>query len=79
MRAFITVLSFWLVGHSAQGQSRLPILDMHLHAHRLADYRGGFSVCANHEPIEYQGLDPKEPITPTRLSQLRCSRPSGRE
>ncbi|HSL69033.1 MAG TPA: amidohydrolase family protein [Longimicrobiales bacterium] len=71
MRAFVTALLFSLVGHSAQGQPRLPILDMHLHAHRLADYRGGFPVCANHELIEYQGLDPKEPITPTRLSQLR--------
>jgi uncharacterized protein len=57
-------------------QSRPPIIDMHLHAHRLADYGGGRPVCANNSAILYLGLDPRAPVTPDSLSRLkRCTTP----
>lgn len=40
-----------------------PIIDMHLHAHTLDDYGGGARVCVNTEPIEFPGVDPRQPIT----------------
>ena len=41
----------------------LPIIDMHLHAHALADYGGGVPVCTNEQEITYPGIDPRKPIT----------------
>ena len=38
---------------------RLPIIDMHLHAHSLTDYGGGMPVCANDSEIEFPGVDPR--------------------
>src|SRR3954468_6718919 len=40
-----------------------PIIDMHLHAHTLADYGGGAKVCFNDAPMEFPGVDPLQPIT----------------
>ncbi|HUQ10918.1 MAG TPA: amidohydrolase family protein [Steroidobacteraceae bacterium] len=40
-----------------------PIIDMHLHAHSLADYGGGARVCMNDAPMEFPGVDPRTPIT----------------
>lgn len=63
--------------HTAQtpvrSGSRLPVIDMHLHAHSLADYGGGGSVCTNDQPIEFPGLDPRQPITIEQA--MRCPSP----
>ncbi|MGH7713645.1 MAG: amidohydrolase family protein [Gemmatimonadaceae bacterium] len=44
-------------------QVRLPIIDMHLHAHRLADYGGGMAVCASNRAIVFRGVDPRDGVT----------------
>jgi predicted TIM-barrel fold metal-dependent hydrolase len=76
MRSFaICVL---LVSAAARGvaQGRPPIIDMHLHAHRLADYGGGMPVCANDQRITFHGMDPREPVTPRTYSRLKsCAAP----
>lgn len=36
----------------AQGPGR-PVIDMHLHAHSLADYGGGMLVCGNRGTLEF--------------------------
>ena len=42
---------------------RLPIIDMHLHAHSLADYGGGMAACANDGEIEFPAVDPRQGIS----------------
>ncbi|HEX8360806.1 MAG TPA: amidohydrolase family protein [Longimicrobium sp.] len=46
----------------AQGPGR-PVIDMHIHAHSLADYGGGMPVCGNQGEMEFPGIDPKEGIS----------------
>lgn len=46
----------------AQGPGR-PIIDMHLHAHSLAEYGGGMPVCGNQGALEFPGVDPKPGIS----------------
>lgn len=50
-----------------------PIIDMHLHAHSLADYGGGARVCMNDAPMEFPGVDPRQAITIERV--MVCGRP----
>ena len=50
-----------------------PIIDMHLHAHLLADYGGGVPVCTNDQDISFPGVDPTRPITLALV--LQCPRP----
>jgi predicted TIM-barrel fold metal-dependent hydrolase len=50
-----------------------PIIDMHLHAHTLADYGGGAKVCFNDAPMEFPGVDPRQPITIEKV--MRCAHP----
>lgn len=57
----------------AAAADRLPIIDMHLHAHTLQDYGGGGRVCTNDEPIEFPGIDPRQPITIDVV--MRCAHP----
>jgi predicted TIM-barrel fold metal-dependent hydrolase len=57
----------------AGAAERLPIIDMHLHAHTLEDYGGGSGVCTNDEPIEFPGVDPRKPITIETV--MRCAHP----
>jgi hypothetical protein len=57
----------------AAAADRPPIIDMHLHAHTLEDYGGGGRVCTNDEPIEFPGVDPREPITIEAV--MRCAHP----
>lgn len=52
---------FWAT--SAGAQVRPPIIDMHLHAHRLADYGGGMPVCASNGEIVYYGVDPRAGVS----------------
>ena len=51
------------LGAASAALAAPPIIDMHLHAHTLADYGGGAKVCVNTEPIEFPGVDPRRPIT----------------
>jgi uncharacterized protein len=51
----------------------LPIIDMHLHAHALADYGGGVAVCTNQQEITYPGVDPRKPITFDKVAN--CASP----
>jgi predicted TIM-barrel fold metal-dependent hydrolase len=48
---------------AAQTTARPPIIDMHLHAHSLADYGGGMPVCTNEGALVFPAVDPREPIT----------------
>lgn len=50
-----------------------PIIDMHLHAHTLADYGGGASVCFNDEAMEFPGVVPPQAITIEAV--MRCAHP----
>ena len=76
MRTVAVCLLTVLSAASANAQQRLPIIDMHLHAHRLADYGGGMPVCANNQEILLQGMDPRKPVTPLTYSQLKtCAAP----
>jgi uncharacterized protein len=50
-----------MVGASAR--ERAPIIDMHLHAHTLADYGGGPNVCMNDHAMEFHAPEPGQPIT----------------
>jgi predicted TIM-barrel fold metal-dependent hydrolase len=60
----------------SQQVGSLPIIDMHLHAHRLADYGGGMPVCANNQEILYAGVDPREPTAPASSPQIKtCASP----
>ncbi len=60
-------------GVSAVALAAGPIIDMHLHAHRLADYGGGAQVCMSDEPLEFPGVDPRQPITLEAV--MRCAHP----
>lgn len=46
----------------ARAQPQLPIIDMHLHAHRVADYGGGIPNCANNGELLFEGADPRRPM-----------------
>lgn len=50
-----------------------PIIDIHLHAHAIADYGGGARVCMNDAPIEFPGVDPRTRISIEAV--MVCSRP----
>ena len=63
----------FLAGGWASAADRPPIIDMHLHAHTLADYGGGGRVCTNDEPIEFPGADPRKPITIEAV--MHCAHP----
>ncbi len=56
-----------LVPTSLQAQKRLPIIDMHMHAHTLADFGGGGLACVNSGKIVFQGWDPRGPISLDKL------------
>jgi uncharacterized protein len=55
---------------------RPPIIDMHLHAHSLDQYGGGFPNCANDQEILFPGIDPREPIVFGRLKTCGSSVPA---
>lgn len=65
------------LGREGQEALELPIIDMHLHAHRLADYGGGMPVCANDQEIVFAGLDPGgDSITAATFSESKsCASP----
>jgi len=76
MRTIISALFIILSGTLAYAQERLPIIDMHLHAHRLADYGDGVRVCTNNQEILYGGVDLRAPITPTTFDRAKtCASP----
>ena len=76
MRTTLTCM-FIIVGWvTVNAQNRPPIIDMHLHAHRLADYGGGMAVCANDQEILYAGVDPRQPTAPASSAQIKtCASP----
>ena len=61
----------------AYDQEQRPIIDMHLHAHRLTDYGGGMPVCTNDQEILFQGFDPaRDTITPATFAEFKsCPSP----
>jgi uncharacterized protein len=61
---------------SAAGKTPLPIIDVHLHAHSLADYGGGMSVCTSDQTIEFPGVDPRQPMTIDRLMSCKSPLPA---
>lgn len=73
VRASVSAAILALWGIPATGQSPPPIIDMHLHAHTLADYGGGVPVCTSDQEISFPGIDPTEPVTIGKL--LQCARP----
>jgi hypothetical protein len=55
---------FCVVTASAEAQERLPIIDMHLHAHAVASYgHPPPQVCTGDQPLLYLGLDPARPMS----------------
>jgi predicted TIM-barrel fold metal-dependent hydrolase len=62
-----------MAGGVVAAADRPPIIDVHLHAHTLADYGGGGRVCTNDEAIEFPGVDPRQPITIEAV--MRCAHP----
>jgi len=71
MRAIAGLLALGIA--SAALAAPPPIIDMHLHAHTLADYGGGAKVCVNTEPMEFPGVDPRAPITIEAV--MKCAHP----
>src|SRR5215207_3738594 len=71
MRSAVNYFLIVAISASACTEGRLPIIDMHLHAHRLADYGGGMPVCANDQEITFRGMDPRKRITPATYSQMK--------
>ena len=63
----------WLAVGVVRAELNPAIIDMHLHAHTLAEYGGGVRVCMNDEPVEFPGVDPRQPITVE--SESRCAHP----
>jgi predicted TIM-barrel fold metal-dependent hydrolase len=54
-------------------QGRLPIIDMHLHAHTLSMYgTPPPAVCTNDQEILFPGVDPREPVTFARVHSCRA-------
>jgi uncharacterized protein len=54
-------------------RERLPILDMHLHAHTLGMYGAPPpAVCTNDQDIVLPGRDPREPLTQERVKLCRA-------
>ena len=52
--------------------SRLPIIDMHLHAGRL-NLSAPVPVCPGNRPLTYPAIDPRRPLP--KSDQLGCTRP----
>jgi predicted TIM-barrel fold metal-dependent hydrolase len=76
MRTILTCIFMIVAWAWAHAQNRPPIIDMHLHAHRLADYGGGMAVCANDQDILYAGVDPREPTARASSPQIKtCASP----
>jgi predicted TIM-barrel fold metal-dependent hydrolase len=71
-RRLAAAIMIFCVGGAAAAE-RPPIIDMHLHAHTLADYGGGGRVCTNDAPMEFPGIDPRQPITIDVV--MRCAHP----
>lgn len=67
MKYLVLTLLLFIVPLQLTAQKRLPIIDMHLHAHTLDQYGGGGSVCTNDQKILFPGVDPRQPI---RLDQV---------
>jgi predicted TIM-barrel fold metal-dependent hydrolase len=65
-----------IVALPVAGETPLPIIDMHLHAHSLADYGGGMPVCTNDQTIEFPGVDPRQPMTIDRLMSCKSPLPA---
>lgn len=73
VRFFLLLCLFFCTGIKSEGQKRLPIIDMHLHAHSLTDYGGGSPNCTNDQKIVFPGWDPRTPITLDKL--IKCESP----
>lgn len=73
MKLVCLVSLFVLLGAPSYAQNRLPIIDMHLHAHPLSDYGGGGANCTNDQKIVFPGWDPRTPITLDNL--IKCESP----
>lgn len=71
-RSFVLTLLCASAAFAAEPVRR-PIIDMHLHAHALADYGGGVDVCTNDQTISFPGVDPKDGITFDRV--MTCAKP----
>ena len=73
----VIIICFLIVSAaSVRAQERLPIIDMHLHAHRLAEYGGGMPICTNHQEMTFLAMDPRKPITPATYNRMKsCAAP----
>jgi hypothetical protein len=75
MKAVLASLCFLRIAQPAISQTSPPIIDMHLHAHRLADYGGGMAVCANNHSILFEGSDPRDSTPFHRLRNCEARVP----
>jgi uncharacterized protein len=74
MRTMVWLGLSCLVIVAAHAQERLPIIDMHLHAHSVASYGPTApQVCTGDQPLLYLGLDPAQPMNIERV--VRCPAP----
>jgi uncharacterized protein len=73
MNARLFVLMLVIPAAASPEGTRLPIIDMHLHALELETWGGPMTVCTNEQAIQYPGLDPREPMTVQKASV--CDRP----
>jgi predicted TIM-barrel fold metal-dependent hydrolase len=69
----LVCLSMLALGTTTPAREPAPIIDMHLHAHRLADYGGGPNVCMNDAPMEFHAPEADQPITVEVV--MVCDRP----
>jgi uncharacterized protein len=57
----------------AQSTRRAPIIDMHLHAYRVADFGPSPAVCSDNRRLEWTAWDPRKPFSIDEAS--RCGAP----
>ena len=73
MKPLTLTLLLFIAPLLVSAQKRLPIIDMHLHAHKLDEYGGGGAVCTNDQKMVFPGVDPRQPITLDRA--VSCPSP----
>jgi uncharacterized protein len=73
--AALVVLAIGAAVETPSSPAPPPIIDMHLHAHALADYGGGMPVCAGGQDISFPPADPATPMTFERVG-AKCASPT---
>lgn len=68
------VLAVSFAAFSQKSVSRLPIIDMHIHAEPLSEFGGGeLAICTGDQKLVLPAIDPKLPFRPQDI--MTCAKP----